>query len=306
MRSSSGIAPTLLVLGGTGQVGFELCRSLAPLGRLVVPARSEFDMSHPDDLRRVIRSVRPEAVVCAAAYTGVDAAETHRAEAHAVNAVAPGVIAEEAAALGALMVHYSSDYVFDGTKIEPYVEGDVVCPLSVYGQTKAAGESAIVVSGARYLILRTSWVFGSHGRNFAKTILHAALSRQSLRVVKDQFGAPTPASLIADVTAHVIRAHCRGECEDSRLGTYHVAAAGETSWYGYACEVLRMAADRGMLTQIGPDYVVAVSSTDYPAAAARPANSRLDPSRITQDLGLYMPDWRDGIAHMLDQLSVSW
>ncbi|WP_186424841.1 dTDP-4-dehydrorhamnose reductase [Cupriavidus metallidurans] len=306
MRPSLGSVPTLLVLGGTGQVGFELRRSLAPLGRLVVPARHDVDMMQPEDLRRSIRSVRPEIIVCAAAYTGVDAAQAHRAEAYSVNAVAPAVIANEAAALGALLIHYSSDYVFDGTKIAPYVEDDVVHPLSVYGESKAAGESAIMEATARYLILRTSWVFGIHGSNFAKTILQKARDGGSLRIVADQVGAPTPAALIADITAHAIRAYWCGDLSESQFGIYHVASAGETSWHGYARDLLQMAVDRGMPTQIDPSDVVAVSSTDYSTVAMRPANSRLDTSRITQTFGLCMPEWRVGVAHMLDQLSVSW
>jgi len=306
MLPSSDKVRTLLVLGGTGQVGFELRRSLAPLGQLVVPARRDVDLSRPDDLRRVIHSVRPEIIVSAAAYTAVDAAEMHRAEAHAVNAVAPGIIAEEAAALQSLVVHFSSDYVFDGMKASPYVEDDAVHPLSVYGETKAAGEAAIAASGARYLILRTSWVFGVHGHNFAKTILRAARERRPLQVVSDQVGAPTPAWLIADATALALHACWRRGCDEFTSGLYHVAAAGETSWHGYACELLRLAAARGMAPQLGPDDIMAVSTAAYPAVARRPANSRLDTSRFTHTFGLRMPDWRDGVAHLLDQLSISW
>ncbi|MBY4731301.1 dTDP-4-dehydrorhamnose reductase [Cupriavidus pauculus] len=299
-------APTILLFGGSGEVGFELRRTLAPIGRVVAPARCDAEMLRPDDLCRVIRDVRPEAIVCAAAYTAVEAAQTNQAEAYAVNVVAPRVIADEAAKLGALMVHYSSDYVFDGTKVEPYVEEDCVHPLSVYGETKAAGESAIMDSAARYLILRTSWVFGVLRRNFAKTVLHAARLGQPLKIVVDQVGAPTSAALIADVTAHAILRYLRGANEDFPSGLYHVAAAGATTWHGYACELLRMAADRGLPLKAGAEDVLAISSMAYPAIAARPANSRLNTSRFTHTFGLHMPDWRDGVAHVLDQLSVSW
>lgn len=298
--------PTLLVLGSSGQVGFELRRSLAPLGRLVTPTRSECDLSCPDDLWRVMRTVRPDAVICAAAFTDVDAAETRRDEAHAVNAVAPAILASAAAETGALLVHYSSDYVFDGTKHGPYTEIDTVHPLSVYGQSKADGEAGISASGARHLILRTSWVYGIHGQNFARTILRAARAKDRLRVVSDQVGAPTPAALVADVTAHVIRMDMLSGGQALPSGIFHVAAAGETSWHEYAVELLTLAAARGIPMRVALADVVAIGTAEYPAAARRPANSRLDTALLTSTFGLQMPHWRDGVVHLLDQLSDLW
>jgi dTDP-4-dehydrorhamnose reductase len=223
-------APTLLVTGCHGQVGFELRRSLAPLGNVVALDRIGCDLANPDALRAAVREYRPDVIVNPAAYTAVDKAETDAELAFAVNGTAPGILAEEARALGSLLVHYSTDYVFDGTKDGAYVETDAVNPQSVYGKSKLAGEQAITASGAQALVLRTCWVAGAHGGNFAKTMLRLGKERDSLRVIADQFGAPTTASLIADVTAQIVARHwLAGDRREFASGLYHLAAAGEAT-----------------------------------------------------------------------------
>lgn len=296
-------SPTFLVTGSNGQVGFELRRSLAPLGRVVALDRSACDLSDPEAIRRVVREVRPDVIVNAAAYTAVDKAESDADTAFAINGAAPGVLAEEAKALGGLLVHYSTDYVFDGRKDSAYVESDAIAPQSVYGRSKAAGEAAIAGVGGNALVLRTCWVAGAHGGNFAKTMLRLARERDSLRVVADQFGAPTTASLIADVTAQVLGRHWLGEGRDRfPAGTYHLAAAGETSWHGYATELLRYAAAHGVELKVDPARIEPIPASAYPVPAPRPANSRLDTTKLQAAFGIHLPDWREGVHHLLDQL----
>ncbi|UIF89495.1 dTDP-4-dehydrorhamnose reductase (plasmid) [Cupriavidus necator] len=295
--------PTLLVTGSSGQVGFELRRSLAPLGRVVALDRAGCDLSRPDELRRVVRELRPDVIVNPAAYTAVDKAETDIEAAYAINSVAPGVLAEEAKTLGSLLVHYSTDYVFDGSKDGSYVETDIVNPQSVYGKSKLAGEQAIAAAGAQALVLRTCWVAGAHGSNFAKTMLKLGRERDSLRVIADQFGAPTTASLIADVTAQIVARHwLSGGPAAFAAGVYHLAAAGETSWHGYATEVLRMAAARGVPLQVNLEHIEAIPATAYPLPAPRPANSRLNTSKLRETFGIHFPDWQQGIRLLLDQI----
>jgi dTDP-4-dehydrorhamnose reductase len=296
-------SPTFLVTGSNGQVGFELRRSLAPLGRVIALDRSGCDLSDPDAIRRVVREARPDVIVNAAAYTAVDKAESDADVAFAINGTAPGVLAEEAKALGSLLVHYSTDYVFDGRKDAPYVESDAIDPQSVYGRSKAAGEVAIAAVGGSALVLRTCWVAGAHGANFAKTMLRLARERDSLRVVADQFGAPTTAALIADVTAQVLGRHWLGaRRERFPGGIYHLAAAGETSWHGYATEVLRYAATHGVELKVDPARIEAIPATAYPVPAPRPANSRLDTAKLQAAFGIHLPDWREGVHHLLDQI----
>ncbi|TWG86435.1 dTDP-4-dehydrorhamnose reductase [Cupriavidus gilardii J11] len=300
--------PTLLVTGSEGQVGFELRRSLAPLGRVVAVSRRECDLADAQAVQAMVVRVRPDVIVNAAAYTAVDRAESERELAFAVNGTAPGVLAREAAALGSLLIHYSTDYVFDGTKAGFYRETDAVNPRSVYGQSKLAGEQAVADAGGASLILRTSWVAGAYGRNFAKTMLRLARERDSLRVVADQWGAPTGAALIADITAQIIGRHWFGGAPDHSGfpgGLYHLAAAGETSWHGYAVEVLRQAERRGVALRVAPDAVQAIPSSEYVLPAPRPANSRLDTARLRTTFGLTLPDWRDTTGHLLDQILLS-
>lgn len=298
-----GSVPTILVTGSNGQVGFELRRSLVPLGNVVTVDRAACDLSSPDALREVVRRVRPDVIVNPAAYTAVDKAETESELAFAINGVAPGVLAEEARALGSLLVHYSTDYVFAGTGQTPYVESDAVAPLSVYGKSKLAGEQAVAAAGGASIVFRTCWVAGAHGSNFAKTMLKLGRERDALRVIADQFGAPTTAALIADVTAHVIaRAWLHGDREAFPTGVYHLAASGETSWHGYAVEVLRYAASRGVSLKVSPAAIEAIPATAYPLPAPRPSNSRLDTHKLCETFDIHLPEWQQGVHYLLDQI----
>ncbi|MFJ1253099.1 dTDP-4-dehydrorhamnose reductase [Cupriavidus sp. CuC1] len=303
MQHKMPTVPTLLVTGSNGQVGFELRRSLAPLGHVVALDRAGCDLSNVEALRQVVRQYRPDVIVNPAAYTAVDKAETDAETAFAVNGTAAGVLAEEAKALGSLLVHYSTDYVFDGSKAGAYVETDPVNPRSVYGASKLAGEQAIEAVGGHSLILRTCWVAGAHGGNFTKTMLKLGRERDSLRVIADQFGAPTTAALIADVTAQIIgRFWFAGEQSAFPSGIYHLAAAGETSWHGYATEVLRYAAAQGIELKVDPASVEAIPATAYPLPAPRPANSRLDTAKLRQAFEIHLPHWQPGIHYLLDQI----
>ncbi|MDF3886553.1 dTDP-4-dehydrorhamnose reductase [Cupriavidus basilensis] len=295
--------PTLLVTGSNGQVGFELRRSLAPLGNVIALDRASCDLSRPDALRQLVRQYRPDVIVNPAAYTAVDKAETDAETAFAVNGIAAGLLAEEAKALGSLLVHYSTDYVFDGRKAGPYVESDAVNPQSVYGKSKLAGEQAIATSGASALVLRTCWVAGAHGGNFAKTMLKLGRERDSLRVIVDQFGAPTTAALIADVTAQIVARHwLEGDRDAFAAGIYHLAAGGETTWHAYATEVLRYAASLGVALKVDPASIVPIPATEYPLPAPRPANSRLDTCKLRETFDIHLPDWQQGMHFLLDQI----
>ncbi|SPA11771.1 TDP-rhamnose synthetase, NAD(P)-binding [Cupriavidus taiwanensis] len=295
--------PTFLVTGSNGQVGFELRRSLAPLGKVVALDRSSCDLTRPDDIRRMVREFQPDVIVNPAAYTAVDKAESEPELAYAINGTAVEVMAAEAKALGSLLVHYSTDYVFDGSKAGAYVETDAVNPQSVYGKSKLAGEQAISAAGVAHLVFRTCWVAGAHGGNFAKTMLKLGRERDSLRVIADQFGAPTTAALIADVTAQVVARHwLSGDRTSFASGIYHLAAAGETTWHAYASEVLRYAAAKGIELKVDPARIEAIPATAYPLPAPRPANSRLDTSKLRQTFGIHLPDWQQGVHYLLDQI----
>lgn len=303
MQHKARSIPRLLVTGSNGQVGFELRRSLAPLGDVIALDRDTCDLTQPDLLRKVVRECRPDVIVNPAAYTAVDKAETDAKTAFAVNGTAAGVLAEEARALGSLLVHYSTDYVFDGTKNAPYVETDPVNPQSVYGKSKLAGEEAIAASGATALVMRTCWVAGAHGSNFAKTMLKLGRERDNLRVIADQFGAPTTAALIADVTAQIVaRAWLSGDCAAFPSGMYHLAAAGETTWHGYATAVLRYAKALGVDLKVDPARIEAIPATAYPLPAPRPANSRMNTGKLVETFGVHLPDWQQGIHLLLDQI----
>jgi dTDP-4-dehydrorhamnose reductase len=292
----------ILVTGKNGQVGFELQRALAPLGEIVAVDQLECDLADADAVRALVREVAPDVIVNPAAYTAVDKAESDQAAALAVNAEAPRALAEEAARLGALLVHYSTDYVFDGAKEGAYSETDRPDPQSVYGRTKLAGELAVAEANPRHLILRTSWVVGAHGGNFAKTMLRLAAERDRLSVVADQFGAPTSAALLADLTAQLIRQYRREGADGFPYGTYHVAAAGETSWYDYARFVIGEALASGQVLKAGPDAVAPLTTAEYPTPAKRPANSRLDTSRFRSVFDLRLPPWQEGVQHVLQQI----
>lgn len=292
----------LLLTGKNGQLGFELQRALAPLGEVVALDRAGCDLRDPEALRRLVRDVAPAFIVNPAAYTAVDRAETDEEAAFAVNATAVGVLGEEAARIGACVIHYSTDYVFNGAQATPYREDDQPDPQSVYGRSKLAGERALQASGANSLILRTSWVVGAHGDNFAKTMLRLAATRDSLSVVSDQFGAPTSAALLADVTAHLVRQVQREGADAFPFGLYHLAAGGETNWHEYACAVIGAAAKAGRPLKIAPEQIVPILAAAYPTPARRPANSRLDTSKLRDSFGLTLPHWREGLAHVLQQI----
>ncbi|WP_373976017.1 dTDP-4-dehydrorhamnose reductase [Chitinibacter sp. SCUT-21] len=295
--------PKILVTGKNGQVGFELQRSLAVLGEVVAVDREECDLSNPAAIRELVQRIRPDIIVNPAAHTAVDKAESEVEFATALNATAPQVFAEEAAKLGALLIHYSTDYVFDGSKDGWYVETDTPNPQSVYGKTKLAGELAVVAANPRHLIFRTSWVFGAHGGNFLKTMLKLMQTRDVLSVVADQFGAPTAASLLADVTAQIIAQYLRStDNANFAYGTYHLVAAGETSWHGYASLVNDLAAQQGYTLKVTSQEIKAIPASDYPVPAPRPANSRLNTQKLQTTFGLTLPSWQQGVGQVMTLL----
>lgn len=293
----------ILLFGCTGQVGWELQRSLAPLGEVIaLDAAGEGglcgDFLDPDGVVRTVRAVAPQAIVNAAAYTAVDKAEGDVERALRINAETPGAIAAAAAAVGACMVHYSTDYVFDGSGTRPWREDDPTGPLNAYGRTKLAGEQEVAAALQRHLLLRTSWVYAARGGNFARTMLRLARERDRLTVIDDQFGAPTGADLLADATAHALRSLLAG----GPTGTFHVAAAGETSWHGYARFVVGRAQQCGEILKAGVDQVDPVPTSAFPTPARRPHNSRLDTSRFRDAFGLALPPWEQGVARMIQEI----
>lgn len=292
----------LLLLGKTGQVGWELQRSLAPLGELVaLESRStdfHADFRDPERVAQTVLALRPDVIVNAAAHTAVDKAESEPELARTLNATTPGAIAQAAQEVGALMVHYSTDYVFDGSGELPWQEDAATGPLSVYGRTKLEGEQLIAAHCPKHLIFRTSWVYAARGGNFAKTMLRLAKERERLTVIDDQFGAPTGAELLADVTAHAIRDTLR---DPAKAGLYHLAAAGETTWHGYARFVLEQAEAAGVALKAGPAMVDPVPTSAFPTPAARPHNSRLNTLKLRSAFGLSLPSWQTGVARMLHE-----
>ena len=293
----------LLLLGKGGQLGWELQRSLAPLGELVALSSdsTEFDadFSRPEQLAETVLKVRPDVIVNAAAHTAVDKAESEPELARKLNAMSPGVVAAAAQQIGALMVHYSTDYVFDGSGSRPWLETDATGPLSVYGRTKLEGEQLVAQQCARHLIFRTSWVYAARGGNFAKTMLRLAKERERLTVIDDQFGAPTGAELLADVSAHAIRDTLR---DAGKTGLYHLVAGGETTWHGYARFVLEQARVAGVELKASPDAVDAVPTSAFPTPAIRPHNSRLNTAKLQSTFGLALPHWQAGVARMLREI----
>ena len=296
----------ILLLGKDGQLGWQLQRSLAPHGRVVACGRAECDLADLDRLRTVVRQVNPTVIVNATAYTAVDRAESEADLALRINAEAPGVLAEEAARNGALLVHYSTDYVFDGNKATPYVESDTPAPQSVYGRTKLAGEQAIAAVNCRSVIFRTSWVFGARGANFVKTMLRLAREKESLNVVDDQVGSPTPAALIATISGVSLAMLRQGRLmESGEHRLYHLAAANPVSWHSFAQTIIELAAAMpGFDLRLKAEAIRAIPSTDYPTPARRPINSRLDCTHLENDFGLLMPDWQPYLARMLQLLSL--
>ncbi|MEJ6006665.1 dTDP-4-dehydrorhamnose reductase [Paucibacter sp. AS339] len=290
----------ILLLGKNGQLGWELQRALAPLGDLISLDRSEGgDLANDELLRATIRQVAPQIIVNAAAYTAVDKAESEREQAFQINATAPALLASEARTMDALLLHYSSDYVFDGSGDHARGEDAVTGPLSAYGSSKLAGEEAIRTSGCQHLILRTSWVYAARGGNFAKTMLRLAAEKDQLRVISDQIGAPTGADLLADLSAHMLKAT---QANSDLSGTYHAVAAGETNWHAYARHVIEFAGARGRTLRVAPDQIEAIASRDYPTPAQRPLNSRLSSRKLQHNFGLYLPHWQVGVDRMLDEI----
>ncbi len=293
----------ILLLGKNGQVGWELQRALSPLGILHAHDRTTANLDDPESLRTLIHTLAPDVIVNAAAYTAVDKAESDQDSAARVNHAALQVISAEIKQLGGWLIHYSTDYVFDGTKDGAYGVDDPTCPLNVYGQTKRGGELAITASGCKHLILRTSWVYASRGGNFAKTMLRLAAERDSLNVVADQIGAPTSAELIADVTALAIYRLQQDAALAARAsGIYHLAASGETSWHGYAQYVIGLAAQRGFVLKVTPEQVQPIPASAYPVPAARPLNSRLDTHKLRNLLQIQLPDWRYHVQRLVAEL----
>ena len=291
----------ILLIGKDGQVGWELQRSLAPLGEIKAVDVADCDLTDTAALRALIRKYEPDVIVNAAAYTAVDKAESDQKTAHAVNAEAPQTMAEEVALTGGWLIHYSTDYVFDGTKDGFYVENDKTNPLSVYGATKLAGERAIQATGAHHLIFRTSWVFAAKGANFAKTMLRLAKEREQLKVVGDQYGAPTSAELLADVTAIAIRQVLTAKT-DTFSGIYHLVADGVTNWHQYAQFVIAYAVKCGHDLKCLPDSVVAIPASEYPVPAKRPSNSRLNTDKIKSTFDITLPNWQYHAGRMLDEI----
>jgi dTDP-4-dehydrorhamnose reductase len=294
----------ILLLGKNGQVGWELQRALAPLGELVAldfdsPGPLTADFSRPESLAATVRAIAPTIIVNAAAHTAVDKAEGEPDLARTLNAAAPAVLAREAAALGAWLMHYSTDYVFDGSGTAPWTEASPTGPLSVYGATKLEGEEAIRASGCRHLIFRTSWVYAARGGNFARTMFELARERDALSVIDDQIGAPTGADLLADLTAHALRASM---ARPELGGTYHAVAAGATSWHGYARHVIEFARACGQPIKVAPDAVRAVPTSAFPTPAKRPGNSRMDTRKLRDAFGLALPPWQTGVDRMLTEI----
>lgn len=293
---------SILLTGKNGQVGFELQRALAPLGEVTAVDSEDCDLADEGALRALVRRVRPQLIVNPAAYTAVDRAESEPAQAMAVNAQAPAVLGEEASSLGAAVIHFSTDYVFDGQKAGAYTERDATAPLSVYGRSKLEGERALASATPHHLILRTSWVVGAHGSNFAKTMLRLASEHEQLSVVSDQRGAPTSAALLADLTAHLVRRLHTAGAASFPFGLYHMTAGGETTWCDYARFVIGHAQRAGKALRVSPDNILPIGTEQYPTPARRPLNSCLDTTLFRHTFGLHLPHWQQGLNHILQQI----
>lgn len=294
--------PTILLTGVNGQLGHQLRTALASLGNIVALNRTELNLSQADSILQALERHQPDIIVNPAAYTAVDRAESEVEQARSVNAAAPALLAQWAARRQALLLHYSTDYVFDGAGERPWREDDPVQPRSVYGQSKWEGEEAVRAAAPRHLILRTSWVFGAHGGNFLKTILRLAQERDNLRVVADQIGAPTSTALISEVTAALLRDYLR-KPTDFAYGSYHLAAQGETSWHGYARFLVAEAEKLGFTLRLSPADITPIATADYPLPAPRPANSRLDCTKLQRTFGLALPRWESGVEQVLAELA---
>jgi len=293
----------ILLFGKNGQVGWELNRSLQPLGEVIALGREQADFSDPETLRNIIREIKPDIIVNAVAYTAVDKAEEEEELAAVINGVAPGVLAEEALKINALLVHYSTDYVFDGAKGSPYLETDEPCPINAYGRTKLAGEQAVQLSGCDYLIFRTSWVYASRGHNFLITILKLASEKEELSIVSDQIGSPTSASLIAETTLHCVKQAIVEKQEGVfSSGLYHLAASEYTSWSDFAKAIVDSEGRKRSL-KLTSDAIKEIPTSDYPTPAKRPLNSRLNLKKLKSVFGIDMPSWRQALSLTLKDFS---
>jgi dTDP-4-dehydrorhamnose reductase len=293
----------ILLFGKNGQVGWELQRSLAPLGHLIALDAHDpqycGDLTDLQGISKTIRNIAPDIIVNAAAYTAVDKAESEPELARTINSLAPEILAQEAKFSGAWLIHYSTDYVFDGSGDLPWHETDSTSPLNIYGQTKLDGENAIRASGCQHLIFRTSWVYAARGGNFAKTMLKLAQTRESLNVINDQVGAPTGADLLADITAHALR---KVILNDGLGGLYHLVSDGETSWHGYAKFVIEFAREFATEIKVTPEAILPVPSSAFPTVANRPRNSRLYTQKLQNSFGIHLPHWQSGVARMLTEV----
>jgi dTDP-4-dehydrorhamnose reductase len=288
--------PVILVIGKIGQVGWELRRTLAPLARVVAVDYPDIDLTHPDSVIKWTREVRPQVIVNAAAYTAVDKAETELEKCHQINGLAPGLLAEEAKRLSALMVHYSTDYVFDGTKTTPYTEEDAPNPLGAYGRAKLAGDQAVLQVDGQHLIFRLCWVYGARGQNFLLTMMRLAREREKLRVVRDQFGCPTWSRLIAETTALAVQKVLSHRDPGAFKGVYHLAASGHTNWHGFAQAIIQlMPAEGKKCLTVEP-----ITTQEYPLPAKRPAYSVLSCDKLQRTFGLQLPDWQESLRHVLE------
>lgn len=289
----------ILIIGGNGQVGWELQRSLMPLGTRIVLTRKNLNLGNPDVIRKTIQDIKPNVIVNAAAYTAVDKAESEPELAMQINGIAPGVMAEEAKQLQALLIHYSTDYVFDGTKSSAYHENDVPNPLNSYGRSKLAGEKAIQAIDVDHIILRTSWVYSQRGSNFLLTMLRLMQEKQTLRVIDDQIGSPTWARLIAEATAQILtKAGYEQKHGEFESGLYHLSSTGQTSWHGFAVKIAELAKKVGQSLKISD--IISITTKEYPTPAARPMNSRLSTTALTERFSLTMPSWDEALSLCMD------
>lgn len=290
------ILPHVLLIGKVGQVGWELRRTLAPLARIVCVDFPEIDLTSGDSIRQWIAKTRPQVVINAAAYTAVDKAESESDRAMKINGLAPGILAEEAKKLGALLVHYSTDYVYDGARTEPYIETDAPNPLGVYGRSKLAGDQAVLAAGGAHLIFRLCWVYGGRGQNFMLTMMRLARDREKLRVVKDQFGCPTWSRMIAETTALALKQVLAAREPEAFTGVYHLAASGQTSWHGFARAIIGLMPAEGKKCRT----VEAITTPEYPLPARRPAYSVLSCEKLKRTFGLQLPDWEDSLKQVME------
>jgi len=296
---------SILLLGANGQVGWELQRSLSPLGAVKICDRYNANLEDLDSLSALLDEYRPEIIVNAAAYTAVDKAETEIDKAKLINADAVSLLADKAKQLDALLVHFSTDYVFDGVKLDAYIETDEASPQSVYGETKLLGENAIKDSGCKHLVFRTSWVYAIRGSNFPKTMMRLASERDELNVVSDQIGAPTSAELIADVTSICLHQIIQNKIKAEKIsGIYHLTPSGATSWHGFAQYVIKNALHYGSEFRITPENIIPISTAEYPLPAKRPANSLLNTQKICETFGVYMPDWEVHVDRLIREIGV--